>query len=86
MAKFKCKNCEYRFEHFCDSLKDTTEVVCPICQSHWTEMIYKKRYVFKPFPVLPYADPICPLPRIGDRYWCKTLHAPCILDCGFSDG
>lgn len=78
MAKFKCKNCENEFEHFCDSLEDSNKVICPSCQSHWTEKIYK-REVYNPFPVLPYTDPYYPVPRIDPfplspdpfRIWCS---------------
>lgn len=62
MAKFKCKNCNNEFEHFCDNFEESTKVVCPSCQSHWTEMIYDRKKEYNPFPVLPYADPIHPVP------------------------
>lgn len=93
MAKFRCRNCENVFEHFCDGFEDSNKVQCPSCQSHWTEMTNEKKG-FNPFPVLPYTDPTYPVPHIDPfpmdpnpwRVWCRTLHAPCIVNAGTTNG
>ena len=73
MAKFKCKKCGHVFETFCDSALDATKVQCDQCASHWVERVGDSSGFV--FPVLPYSDPIYPVPNLtGDKYkfWCNT--------------
>lgn len=65
MAKFKCKNCDHVFEHFCDNYNDVEKAKCPECVSHWVELKHEKKEKFNPFPRGLYDDPIYPVPNFG---------------------
>ena len=67
MAKFKCKNCDFVSDTFCDSALDATNVQCKQCGSHWVEKIEVNAVPI--FPVLPYTDPIPPICD-GYKFWC----------------
>jgi putative FmdB family regulatory protein len=70
MAKFKCKNCGRVFEQFCDDADAAKNTKCPSCESRWTEIIGNDSGFV--FPILPYSDPIWPVPNIiVGKYWYK---------------
>jgi len=68
MTDFKCKNCEYIFNKFCDTAEDSINASCPRCGSHWVDKYYSpiEPEPFNPFKRLPYSDP--PFPPV--KYWC----------------
>lgn len=87
MAKFECHNCGNEFEKFCDDAIDATNIKCPSCGSHWTNIIFKEESHLLPviptypkpnlpnFGPFPY-DPLVPWPHDGWRITCEDGTGP----------